>query len=310
MDIVGRQLLRAVRGARSQVAFARKLGYLGNPIADWEAGRRCPTAQEALRACELSGIDVVEAFARFHRLALARERSGFALAAWLGELKGSVTTSELAQRAGRSRQQVGRWLNGTTQPRLDDFLCLVEAITGRVCDLIAALVPIDKVPSVEKDYRQRLAARHLAHDEPWTEGILRCMETERYRARDRHEPGVIARALGIDSATEQRCLEKLELAGVIARREDRYEPVRSLTVDTRAIPQLKAHWCRVAEGRLATPDARDVSCYNVMCASAEDVERIRQLVLATYREIRSIVEHTRREEAVALVNLQLVHFAE
>jgi len=136
------------------------------------------------------------------------------------------------------------------------------------------------------------------------------METARYRARAEHEPGVIARTLGIDIETEQRCLDRLEQAGVIARRGPRYEPARSLTVDTRAIPRLKAHWCRVAEGRLSTPATNDVSCYNVMCASAEDIERIRQLVLATYREIRSIVEHTPREEAVALFNLQLIHFSE
>lgn len=310
MQIVSRQLLRALRGGRSQVAFSRKLGYLGNPVADWEAGRRCPTAREALRACELSSIDVVEAFGRFHRVQLVRDAQGFALARWLTELKGSVSATELAARAGRSRQQVGRWLNGKAEPRLDDFLCLVDAITGRVCDLIATLVPIEKVPSVERDYQQRVAARRLAHEEPWTEAIVRCMETAHYRARPEHVPGVIAQALGIDAATEQRCLDKLEQAGVIARHGPRYAPARSLTVDTRAIPQLKAHWCRVAESRLAQPAVNDVSCYNVMCASAEDIVRIRQLVLATYREIRSIVEHTEREEAVALFNLQLIHFSE
>lgn len=69
MEIVARQFLRAVRGARSQAAFSRKLGYRGNPVADWEAGRRFPTAEEALRACERVGIDVHAAFHRFHPVA-------------------------------------------------------------------------------------------------------------------------------------------------------------------------------------------------------------------------------------------------
>ena len=77
MDLVAQQLLRAVRGKRSQVAFARRLGYRGNPIADWEASRRAPTAAEALRACELSGIDVAAAFARFHRVPLVRHEGVF-----------------------------------------------------------------------------------------------------------------------------------------------------------------------------------------------------------------------------------------
>jgi hypothetical protein len=281
---------------------------LGNPVADWESGRRCPTACEALRACEVAGIDVVDAFARFHRVTLPRAGSSFALGPWLAEINGSVSATELAGRAGRSRQQVGRWLNGRARPRLNDFLCLVDAITGRVCDLIAALVPIEQVPSVEKDYKQRLAARQLAHEEPWTEAILRCIETESYCTRATHEPGAIARVLGIDGEIELRCLQKLEQTGVIVRRGAHYEPARSLTVDTRAIPQLKAHWCRVAESRLGSPQPKDISCYNVMCASEEDIERIRQLLLATFREIRTIVEHTPREAAVALVNIQLVNF--
>lgn len=307
-EVVARQLLRAVRGKRSQVAFARKLGYRGNPVADWEASRRAPTAAEALRACELAGIDVVAAFARFHRVALGRAAGRFQVGTWLSEIRGSLGTTELAARAGRSRQQVARWLSATTEPRLPDFLHLVDTITGRLCDLVAELAPIEQVPSLRADYERRLAARRLAHEEPWTEAILRVMETEAYEAHPVHPEGFIARELGIDRATERRCLEKLEAAGVLASRGTRYEPRRSLTVDTRAIPQLKAHWCRVAEQRLPAPRADDVFCYNVLSASKTDIERIRQLLLATYREIRSIVEHTPKDEAVALVNLQMVQW--
>jgi len=307
-EVVARQLLRAVRGKRSQVAFARKLGYRGNPVADWEASRRAPTAAEALRACELAGIDVVAAFARFHRVTLARRKGEFDVGAWLSELRGSLGTTELAARTGRSRQQVARWLSASTEPRLPDFLNLVDSITGRLCDLVAELVPIEQVPSMKADYEQRLAARRLAHEEPWTEAILRVMETGAYRAHGSHPEGYIARELGIELATEARCLAKLETAGILVARGSKYEPLGSLTVDTRAIPQLKAHWCRVAEQRLPTPRANDVFCYNVLSASKADLERIRQLLLATYREIRSIVEHTKADEAAALVNLQMVQW--
>lgn len=308
MRAVAGQFLRALRGSRSQVAFSRKLGYSGNPVADWEAGRRSPTAAETLRACELVGIDVEAAFGRFHRVPLTRRGSEFALGAWLSEVKGSVRTTELATQANSSRQQVTRWLKGTTNPRLPDFFRLVDAITGRLCDLVAELVSIAEVPSLRGDYEQRVAARRLAHEEPWTEAILRMMETALYRAQECHEPGSITRALSLPVDTEERCLFKLEQAGVIVKRGQRYEPVRSLTVDTRAIPRLKAHWCRVAEARLSEPEPNDVFCYNVFSASHGDVERIRQLLLATFREIRTIVEHTEKDEAAALVNLQLLQW--
>jgi hypothetical protein len=46
----------------------------------------------------------------------------------------------------------------------------------------------------------------------------------------------------------------------------------------------------------------------VLSASHTDLARIRQLLLATYREIRTIVEHTARDEGIALINLQLVNW--
>lgn len=306
MKQAAREFLRAVRGKRSQLAFARRLKYRGNPIADWEAGRRCPTAIEALRACERVGIDVVGAFARFSQVPLARAGRTFGLASWLDQLRGSTRTAELARRSGRTRHQVARWLSAQTQPRLGDFFNLVQAITGRLCDLVAELVPIASVPSLYGDYQQRLAARQLAHEEPWTELILRMLETEAYRSSPSHAPGTIARSLAIPAEVEQRCLQKLLTAGVITERGTHYHPARSLTVDTRALPRLKEHWCEVARQRVASAAASDLFSYNVLSASRADIERIRQLLLATYREIRTIVAHTERDEAAALVNLQLI----
>jgi hypothetical protein len=134
------------------------------------------------------------------------------------------------------------------------------------------------------------------------------LETEAYKARPR-DALWIADSLGIAPALVGRGLEKLAAVGVIRAHGSGYELTGSLTVDTRAIPQLKAHWCEVARGRLSSPSPEDVFSYNVLSASRADIARIRQLLIATYREIRTIVEHTERDEAVALVNLQVVNWS-
>jgi hypothetical protein len=109
------QFLRAARGKRSQVAFARRLGYRGNPITDWEHGRRYPTAAEALRACARASIDVRAALRRFHPTAQpagAGELDGDALAGWLSQLRGWTPLGEIGRRCGCSRFAVARWLSG------------------------------------------------------------------------------------------------------------------------------------------------------------------------------------------------------
>jgi transcriptional regulator with XRE-family HTH domain len=305
------QFLRAVRGRRSQIAFARRLGYRGNPITDWENGRRSPTAGEVFRACERVGIDASAAFARFHPAPPPPPNSGSeGLCAWLVHARGSTPIGELAKRCGRSRFAVARWLSGEAQPRLPDFFELVDAITGRLHDLVAELVPIDAVPALLPRYRAATAAKRLAFEEPWTEAVLRVMETVAYQALSTHEDGFVAERLGIDRGHEQRCIEQLVAAGILRKEHDRYAVSGALSVDTRADPeavrQLMEHWSAVALSRFGAGQKTDLFAYNLLSVSHADLSRIRELLRGAYREIRSIVAASQPTETAALINLHLV----
>lgn len=315
--MVARQLVRAVRGKRSQVAFSRRLGYGGRPVADWEAGRRFPTPATLLRACVASGIDVEDAFRRFHPPCFhalgAADDAG--IAAWLTELRASTPIIELAQRCGHPRFSVSRWLSGQSRPRLPQFLSLVEALTGRTSDLLAELVELSLVPALHAAHQREKAAKRLAFEEPWSAAIVRVIETEAYTALDNHRQGWIANVLKIDSGLEQRCLDKLTDAGLVNLDEATGKFVCSeSTVDTHAsereMRQIKSHWARVGLARIEesdpeTSNSGDVFSFNVISVSQEDLDHIRRLLRATYREIRSLVAASSPVEQVALVQLQL-----
>src|SRR4249919_625825 len=172
------EVLRTLRGQRSQRAFARRLGYRANPITDWEHGRRFPTAVETLRAAHLVGVDVTRAFSEFHAAPppVPDPARRFAVAPWLTAIRGTTPVAHVAARAGCSRFAMARWLSGAAQPRLPDFFRCVDALTGRLPDLVAALVSIDAVPSLAVRHRAMRAARRLAFDAPWTEAVLRVLD--------------------------------------------------------------------------------------------------------------------------------------
>jgi len=312
VEPAAREVLRAIRGPRSQVGFARRLGYRANPVANWESGRRFPTALETLRACGRVGIDVQRAFERFVPAAAAGRVVTEDLAGWLSELRGSTSISELSRRSGRSRFAVSRWLSGQAQPRLPDFLRLLQAMTGRASDLVAELVPIASVPTLESDHRRRHAARGLAFEEPWTEAILRVLELCGEPVASER----VARALAIDPGLAQRCLSRLQDAGLVEPRGDPgtgdagYVVVGELTVDTGASPEriqhLKAHWTRVALERLAAPGPQDQFGYNVFTVSEPELEAIAAILRGAFREIRSLVANSEHSDAIGLINLQLV----
>jgi transcriptional regulator with XRE-family HTH domain len=310
------QILRALRGKRSQLAFSRRLGYRSNVACDWEAGRRLPTAAETLRACERVGVKVDAAFGEFQPTCAASLRDGnrFRIDRWLKSLAGSTTITELAARSQFSRFAIARWMRGKTQPRLHDFLAIVEAVSGRASDLVNGLVPIEAVEELRAIHAQRVAAKRLAFDEPWSEAVLRVMETVGYRKSAVHRSGYIAARLGIEEEKEVHILTRLEQAGIIRLENGRYLDLTPLTVDTRAsstdMRRLKSHWTEVCLERIKTPRDGDWLGYNVVSANADDLERIRQVLRSAYREIRAIAVTSEPAQCVALLNFQLVTWNE
>jgi len=248
----------------------------------------------------------------FHAASAASLRGGASLEVhrWLDELRGGASVADIARRAGRSRYAVSRWLKGQTEPRLPDFLLLVHAITDRVSDLVGQLVEIESVPGLLQTHRLRNAAKRLAFDAPWTEAILRVMETQQYRAFATHPEGYLQARLGLSAEEERSALELAEQAGVLARERDRYRELTPLSVDMAAprqdIDRLKAHWTRVALERLESPRQGDWLGYNVVSVSQQDLERIRQLLRQTFRELRTLAAASEPVETAALINLQLV----
>src|SRR5688572_19296046 len=64
-EALSRELARALRGQRSQVAFCRRIGRRSNVAHAWETGRRQPRVSEFLRASGRVGVDVGAALSAF-----------------------------------------------------------------------------------------------------------------------------------------------------------------------------------------------------------------------------------------------------
>ncbi len=309
---VARDLLVALRGRRSQVAWSRRLGYRSNVAYAWESGSRSPTAAETLRAARRAGVDLDAALARFYGRPPAwldglDAASPEAVARLLEDLRGSTSISDLARRSGLSRYSLSRWLSGQTQPRLADFLCLVEAASVRVVDLIAALVDPAALPSLADLWARLEARRRGAAEFPWTQAIVRALELEDYRRLPVHTPGWIAARVGMPPEEEERCFGFLVDTGQVAWTGTHWQ-VEALAVDTRRHPdigrRLKAHWTRVAAERIEQEVPGQFS-YNVFTVSDADFERIRELHLAYFHALRAIVAASQPGERVAVANVQL-----
>lgn len=308
------ELIRALRGSRSQAALSRRLKARSNVVYSWEAGRRWPSASKWLWVCQRVGRDPKTALKRFYRgdpawLDELDVASSEGVARLLNDLKGSAKLGEVAERASLSRFALARYLKGQAEPKLPDFLRVVEALSLRLLDFLAAFVDPLELPSVRERYRELSAARQAAYDLPWSHAVLRLLETRAYRELGRHDSEWIARALGLSRQRVDECVGVLETSGQVEWRDGRYHVFEERTVDTQENPQqgqrLKVWWAQVALERLEAQKPGRFS-YNLFTVSRADYARLEQLQLAYFRELRAIVAESAPAERVALVNMQLL----
>ncbi len=233
--------MRSLRGSRSQVAFSRRLKYKSNVAYLWESRRNWPTASVFFWACSRVGIDVPASLARFYRtppawLPEADFGEAGSVARLLRDLRATTPIQELAARMGRSRYAVARWLQGKAEPRLPDFLHLIEATSQRVLDLVSSLVQIESLPSLVGPWQELNAARELVSRIPWSPAVLLALQTEDYLALAKHQSGWISHRLGLPIEVEEECLRLLKTSGQIREEAGCLRVARIQSIDTRSDP--------------------------------------------------------------------------
>lgn len=301
---VAAEVSRALRGPRSQLQWSRWLGYRSNVAADWEAGRRAPSASRFLDAVSRAGIDVPEAMARFDARAAEAWREG-EVASWLSALRGTFARRTLAARMGASPAQVGRWSRGESEPRLPDLLAWVEATTGRVDAWLVELVDIRRVPSLLAYVDERKDVLALVRDDPWVAAVMTQLAT-----LEAHEVDDVQRSvgvpLGLSEAHLRRLVQALEQIGAL--RWEGFRPrVLPLTIDVPSEPgsieRQRAHWGDISARRLHAPAAQDRFSFNAVAVSSEDFARIQELQIAYFREIRAIVSASKQLDVAGVITM-------
>lgn len=315
---ISAEWVQVLRGRRSQAEFSRYLGYRSNVVHRWESGASWPTASKFLQACESRGKDVGAAYKQFLRrgpdwLQGAGPSSAQAVAALLRRLKGKVTIATLAQLSGYNRYAVSRWLDGKTEPRLPEFLTLVEAASRRSLDFIATLEEPSRLPSVSGHWERLQALRKAAYEETWSHAVLRALELTAYRdtAEDtaQNTEQWLSGVLGISRQRVENSLKVLEETKQITQHEGRWVPLPAMAVSTGSDPEtmgeLTRAWTEVALQRLALRNPGHYG-YSLFAVSRSDLRRLRELNLEYIREMQSIISRSQPSECVGLLCVHLL----
>jgi len=311
---LARELVRASRGRRSCAELSRRAGYRSNMVQRWESGQSWPSASTFLRL-----------HARFHpRARKWIENFIHAAPAWLGDedptspgavaaflrhVRGKTPILRLAASAQRNRYSISRWLSGAVEPSLPDFLCMVDASTRRLLDLLAAIEDPERLPAARDAWQQLLRARQAAYDLPWSHAVLRALELKECPRGLGAQQAFVARRLGISRDQVGEAMRVLEGLGQVSKKRDRFVPCAQDVVDTGSDPErahaLRVAWTSTALERLRAKRQGSFG-WSLFAVSKEDLARLNTLHLQYVRAMRDVIAHSTETECVGLYCAQLL----
>lgn len=308
-DLLSSELVRALRGKRTQKQLSQKLGCRSNVLFAWENGRDSPSARKFFELCHATGKPPMAILAQFKR---GEPESSVLTQAgtseWLRLLAGNRSAPELARGLGRDRHAVGRWLRSQTEMPLPVLLQFIELTTLGLLDFLACVVDPRSLPQVALSYQRLEAARASAREKPWSHAIVHMVDLPSYARLPRHEPGWFASRLGITTSDEQECLALLVQMGRLSWDGACYRSTAVLNVDTRsdadATRQLAAFWMRQGAERVAAGGTGRFA-FNTFAVSRKDFEQLRELQSRYFAELRSLIAESNVAEAVAVATFQL-----
>lgn len=309
---VSSQLLRALRARQTQQVLSRKLGFRSNVANAWETGRDFPRASTFFRLLRVQGKDgrvVLERFRADLAECSSPEEPGVA-GQILDRLRSKRKLGDVAAAAGLDRFLVSRILHGRSDPRLPDFLRLLEALTLSSLDFLALVVDVGSLPECAERWRASEAARRAAFEFPWAQALVLLTDLPEYRALPKHSSGWFASRLGLTTRQEEDCLTLLVTLGRLRLEGSKYvRAVEALTVDSRPnreqTQRLAVHWMRQAAER--TQNGQPVRlAFNLFGLSRADAERLRELQRRYFAELRAIVAASEPTEVALVAQFSLM----
>ena len=231
------------------------------------------------------------------------------VAAFLRHVRGKTPIVRIAALAQCNRYSVSRWLDGTTEPKLPDFLRIVDACSRRLLDLVAALEDPAHLPSLRERWQQQQLAREAAYDLPWSHAVLRALELVDCPRGLTAQQAFVARKLGISSDQVRQALRVLEAMAQVKKTRGRYVPREVTVTDTGSDPvrarELRVTWTTTA---LERPRAGAPGHYgwSLFAVSKADFVRLNNLHLQYVRAMREVIASSTPSECVGLYCAQLL----
>lgn len=298
------ELVRAVRGRRSQAKINKKLGYSFNQIYNWESAHVQPSWIDFVRLCAVCGVDLKAVLSNLFSF----QGDAAQCAELLRAIAPAYEIKRIAASCKTSVSRVRRWTAGDSVPKLANILQLIDAVF-LLERFIELLVGPDRVPSMTAAIGKHAVHRQLHRRFPFTGAMLHALEC----ANARRSAAGLASMLGIDLTTVTEAIREAADAGLVTTRGHSLQAAEAdvnFAGDFTAMQAPSIYWLRRAlkykESLTTQPATReDFFGYLVFPTNPASRKLVLEAYAAFFAKARMIAdEATGPFDAVSVVSAQ------
>jgi transcriptional regulator with XRE-family HTH domain len=281
------ELLRTLRGKRSQAHFSQILGYRYNQVHLWEMGKRTLDWNDFVHLCSTLKRPLTSTI-----LKLTALQDELAIAKILSHGFRSHKKNELAKNLGISTSKLSRWLSGKSVPSLQESFRMMSLAYLNFADFLDEIAGPGKLRSIQPKVEESRKLSDLMVRLPYIGAVAPALALRSYRALKQHKPGFVAEAAGITLAQEEEALRVLREFGQIELKNGIYQ-LRHYKVNVmnekERFHAACQYWAERAAKQTKWLGQKSLFGYRVFGITEAGYQKLRQAQINYYNEITEIL---------------------
>lgn len=307
-----KEVLRDLRGKKSQGQINNRFGFDYNKVAKWENGELSISWTEFLQYATPPEEDENKRITHYLSYYLGYSGSAKELTELLKHLIAKLPLEQVALTINCSKATLYRWLKGETEPSLDYIFKILFLVDNNFLKFISTFSDPNNLSALE-GFRNQEKSKDVFRNYPLIGAILRVLELEQYGKMPEHVEGFIASKLNITQAEESFLLTLMMEHQLIDFKDQKYVCLsKAFYVSGNKQAQLKTKlfWqdkSREILNRVyhepGPGEGDHLWGYNVFASNAKTRLLIRERIKGFYGEVMGIVSSEINKEDITDVIL-------
>jgi transcriptional regulator with XRE-family HTH domain len=223
---IAQEILKRIRGSRTQIETSRILGFHYNQYHKWESGDRQIKWDQFIMVCEAFQVQI-EGTLRYMLLYILKKfdpaNAPDILSQFL-KISGRNDLDVLARRLHTHQSSIRRWLNGSVMPDLGTVLQFfdlekdfLDAFIRRIFEVAPGEATYSKSANIEEARLQFFSFF------PWGLVILAALEVQQFQNLKSEKLPELARFVGIDNEILKMSLSLMVRLGIVEIEKECYQ---------------------------------------------------------------------------------------